>query len=589
VPIIFEAMRENIEASQRIEAARSGNQIQNSAPATGGVVVYSLAKEEFWPNVNDTNSFDWVKYGWDNLYPDKVLEWAEASPIHSSIVKTKADRTAGDGFIFSGPTTAIDSLLNSPDDEDLEETRYRSCFDYVMFGGFYLQVTWDSLEKPEKIVRVKHLDFSAVRCAKANPNTGEIENFWVSKCWRERNRKGNKPQKFPAFGLSRTEENRTQIIYIKRHYPGMYYYPVPDYSPAIKDIKADGQLQSYRLNNISNGFLPSTVVGIPGDPGPDARKEVKKNLTEQYSGPENAGKFMLIFSPNPENPITVTPLDNKQNANVYANQKADINQNIFSAHRLSSPVIAGVPGSGSLGGNASEIRDANEVFHNTVIKRYQKDVLRGFKKVFRQNGYMGEVTIDNAEPIAFKFSDQILMQILDKNELRELIGYEPTTEVLSNLTPAQLKRLREGVEILLKEKEKGMAVAFATAKLKDGGTVFIDEESYEAFHVIDGNDRAEKMEDGDYELENGATINIREGLLVTGSAGAIPPVASFLNRYKYSGPNDSKNREFCKDLLLSDKTYSLYEIQAMSAVRGYDVWADCGGANCRHKWVRASK
>lgn len=67
-----------------------------------------------------------------------------------------------------------------------------------------------------------------------------------------------------------------------------------------------------------------------------------------------------------------------------------------------------------------------------------------------------------------------------------------------------------------------------------------------------------------------------------------------LLRYKYSGPQDSKNRPFCAKLLELNKLYSRSDIEDLSIRLGYSVWDRRGGwftqpdgehrPYCRHSW-----
>jgi DNA-binding MarR family transcriptional regulator len=66
-------------------------------------------------------------------------------------------------------------------------------------------------------------------------------------------------------------------------------------------------------------------------------------------------------------------------------------------------------------------------------------------------------------------------------------------------------------------------------------------------------------------------------------------------KYKYTGPKDSKNREFCAALLDLNKVYTRKEIDTISRRVGYNVWNKRGGWQtikgtdihlpfCRHTW-----
>jgi hypothetical protein len=56
-------------------------------------------------------------------------------------------------------------------------------------------------------------------------------------------------------------------------------------------------------------------------------------------------------------------------------------------------------------------------------------------------------------------------------------------------------------------------------------------------------------------------------------------------RYRYSGPLDSRNRPFCRRLEVADKSYSRVEIAAMNNGQIPNVYLSCGGWNCRHVWI----
>ena len=64
-------------------------------------------------------------------------------------------------------------------------------------------------------------------------------------------------------------------------------------------------------------------------------------------------------------------------------------------------------------------------------------------------------------------------------------------------------------------------------------------------------------------------------------------------RYKYTGPRDNKNRQFCADMLQLNRVYTIEDIDKLSASNpnpvgpsNYDIFRWRGSFNCRHQWVR---
>lgn len=58
------------------------------------------------------------------------------------------------------------------------------------------------------------------------------------------------------------------------------------------------------------------------------------------------------------------------------------------------------------------------------------------------------------------------------------------------------------------------------------------------------------------------------------------------NYYYYIGPDDSKTRKFCHQLLKFDKVVSETDIEILSKLLNYDVKKYKGSYNCRHTWVK---
>ena len=63
-------------------------------------------------------------------------------------------------------------------------------------------------------------------------------------------------------------------------------------------------------------------------------------------------------------------------------------------------------------------------------------------------------------------------------------------------------------------------------------------------------------------------------------------------RYKYVGPQDSKNRDFCGDLMSANRVYRREDIDMMTLqianpeFGSYNIFEYRGSYNCRHRWVK---
>jgi hypothetical protein len=72
----------------------------------------------------------------------------------------------------------------------------------------------------------------------------------------------------------------------------MKYYPVPDYVGALKVIELDAQIDTFHLNNISNGAVPSLAITTFTNANEEEREAIEIMLRNQYGGAENAGSLI---------------------------------------------------------------------------------------------------------------------------------------------------------------------------------------------------------------------------------------------------------------------------------------------------------
>ena len=68
---------------------------------------------------------------------------------------------------------------------------------------------------------------------------------------------------------------------------------------------------------------------------------------------------------------------------------------------------------------------------------------------------------------------------------------------------------------------------------------------------------------------------------------------NFRYRYKYVGPTDERNREFCAEMMRARRIFRREDIDQMSSMNvnkvgppGYSIMEYRGSFNCRHKWVQ---
>lgn len=373
------------------------------------------------PTFNEQRNLDWVKYGSDNLFPNKLQELSNRSALHNAIISSKVDNACGIGVTYSDEehkkTEMFIASVNGL--ESLEDFIRKISYDYILYGGYAINVIWSKDHK--SIAEIHHIDFSKIRCGKQNER-GEIETYWYSKDWANYRKSEYEPQEIPAFSFDiKKRKAASQLMYVKEYRPGADYYPLPSYVGALAYIEIDTEIANFHLAHIKNGMQPSIMINFNnGIPTTEERKKIERQIESKYNGTDNAGKFILTFSDDKDKAPTVTTLTPSQLDKQFIQLQDTVLQNILSGHKVVSPMIVGIKTEGQLGG-ANELENAFNIYTNTVIRPIQEIVLRSINTITRINGLM-EISIIPSTPVEFSFSEGVLTTIMTKNEMREKIG-----------------------------------------------------------------------------------------------------------------------------------------------------------------------
>lgn len=322
------------------------------------------------------NTRGWINYGSDNNLPQQILDLNNESAVNKSIIENKIVYICGAGLddnqYYGQPNTL----------EDWDTLIEKIAKDYATFGGFCFQVI---INEDHVSMSLFHTDFSKIRVGDTN-DYGIPTNFYLSNDWLKTTGR-YAPTMLRAYGSETPRKGVPYLYYYKDYEPGLDYYPVPHYYSAFNYIEADGLLGKFYRNSINNGFAPSVIVTIPSNPGEEAKAQFNRDMTATFAGTNGANSIVVLYGESQDIKPEVTPFTASGNADLYNNVNDVIFQKIISAHRLSSPTLAGLSGSGSLSGNASEIINSFILYNYTVIHKLRRKILDVLSIFSVNNGY----------------------------------------------------------------------------------------------------------------------------------------------------------------------------------------------------------
>lgn len=385
-----------------------------------------------------------VEFGVNNDYPKYLIDLYSESPKHGSIIKNKSFYIYGKGF-KDVPQNA------NTQGESWNDVMRKCILDNELFGGYYLQIIYNLLGQ---VKDVYHLEYQKVR-------TNESQNeFFVKNDWQNNK---EEMRQYCAFNVN--EPTGSQVLFIKEYNPKSDIYPTPHYFQGLNYIESDIQISRHILGNAKDGFVPSTLINLNGgEPQEEAKEAVEKGIKKKFTGSE-ADRVVIMFNKSKDNAAEIVSLASTMlTKEDFTNINKLIQQEIYAAHSITSPVLFGIQ-SDSTFGNAGEIRDAYEVFNNVYVNSKQQQFETVFNKLMHYTGITEEYKIIPVEPLGFQFSEAIMAANMTRDEIREKLGLEvenvaiiapqgqaPQTEVNANLAAMtgrqfqQLERIKRKFE-----------------------------------------------------------------------------------------------------------------------------------------------
>jgi predicted transcriptional regulator len=556
------------------------------------------------PVFKENKAKGFVTFGADNLYPDFLIELFNKSPKHNAIVSAKASYVAGIGTEVFGSNTeeiakAQAKLKNINAYETYEELKAKVAYDAELFNGFAVEVIWNKAKTAPS--EYYHIPFKNVR-------KGLEGDYVYCADWTD-----NKAEKIHYQPYNPITRESKQIYYCQFYRPGQGEYPLPDYVGALKYIEVDTEISNYYLNSIKNGFTAQTHIQLfKGIPTPEEARATARRFKENYQGTDNAGGLIIQYNDPTEKESVINNLQPSDFDKQFDLLNKTVQQEIFVAHKVNSPMLFGVRVESQLGGR-SELIEAYEMFHHAYIEPRQQKIDDTFAYLLEPIASVKLETI-NKPPIGLDYQALFTAGIIDRNEARKELGFdeieEPLNVALSKQNPFGWDDERD-IKVFQQYGES--ADNFEAYKFE-----FVDAVETAILNVLKENKGlqvgdivnitkldAKVVADAIAKLAKAELIKSYEDGLETTPKGVEEVKrlqTEIVVRYGYALAAGIKGtlvipttRDFCRQIVESNRVYSREDINAMSTQLGYDVWKRRGEwytnpdtgittPQCRHIW-----
>lgn len=310
----------------------------------------------------------YLNYGVDNRFPNYLWELYLRSAVLQSIINGTADYAGGNGIVYN-ESLLVQRLKDeaNKEGETLDDIIKKAIIDYLIFGGFALQIIYNKLGEVNEIY---WLDFRNVRRNK------EGDKIYYSDDWIKHS------NDYIVYDIFNPEKRSgSQVFYFKGHI-SRGIYPVPRYNGALSAIETSTEISKFHLNSILNNFSGNFIINFNnGQPSVDVQEEIERKVKEKFSGADNAGKFLLAFNDSKENGVTVERIQDDSFDKKYENLRTDTYKEIFVSFRA-IPQLFGYSLEGT-GFNKQEFTEAYALYSQTIVKPIQSDIVRVFNKIFQ--------------------------------------------------------------------------------------------------------------------------------------------------------------------------------------------------------------
>lgn len=373
-----------------------------------GIMFVKFADVEI-PEFKEVRNKDYILYGKNNLYPQYLTYLYNKSGKHGAIINGKTKYIIGGGF--AGAT--IDELNKLPalnrDGETWDDVAKKCAKDTELYGGYRLMIIWDILHKKFEVF---HVEFEKLRA-------GKDGGFWYCFNWAD-TREARDPVFYDEYDLD--SQKSIQIFSYNEYRPGSNIYPLPEYIASNNWIEVDIEISKFHLSSIRNGMMPSkSIEFFIGDPPDEKKREIEKRFEKKFSGSENAGKFVFIFNTSKEKSVNITDLSANELDKQFDILNKTTQQEIFTGHQVTSPMLFGVKEEGQLGG-ATELYTAYQIFTSTYAKPKRQDLERVVNYFQSLLGLPTDLYLTDLDPIGTQINIHDVVNSLPKEWVFKLLG-----------------------------------------------------------------------------------------------------------------------------------------------------------------------
>jgi capsid portal protein len=396
-----------------------------------------------------------VRYETPYVLPSALKSFYEQNPYFFRAIKLKAMSVVGIGWDYVPVDRENEdylndanykkglAFLNAPNEtgESLEEIIVPWAEDTYHFGHGFLECVANGKGELAELYHMRSY-FTYISRWYNNITYLQVRQY--------------KEQRFRPLNADYAKD-LPEALMAKQYNPFNDYYGYPDGYSATPDLTLNQLALEYNIKQFKNNLMIQFIIVCEGgEIDKESLSEIAKFLQSNFMGVSNAGKVLYLNSDTPEVKIRIEKMDIQVRDMSFEKLRNMARDNVIVAMglfgRLLNVVTQGQLGGGSEGEtqfdiiNEMLIRPQKRFFQNKInyilsTKLGITDFVFEFK----------ELTIDKFVQLANAYTQLSSAGILDENESRIGLGWEPkeeetTIEAKLSRMHKELKQIKKSVE-----------------------------------------------------------------------------------------------------------------------------------------------
>jgi len=575
-----------------------------------------------------------IKWGKDNLYPYYLNYLSRANAMHGGILRAKQNYIVAGGMVYDGADTeAYEKFYNNNKtaygDKDLLEVITDTALNYEKSNLFCYEVRLSPMGKGVR--RIVEIPFEKIRFEVRKEGekitfTGNIKlsEDWTNDKLTARTLKPYDPlnKKQLSFYILHKEESGQSLDETKSKKINPGIYPDPPYGAGIVSIDTGIEIAKTGNAETHNFFSLGTIIslnnGMPKNE--EDKNKTEKDIRAAGTGANNTGGIWITYSNGKDRGPSILPLNGNDLPDRYINAKKGSEESIIHAHSVVGPGLFGVRQEGSF--NASELADAYVIMESNYFERRRKSLLNVINWIGQKfAGLQGTISFGEKvlEFPSNKQQPQFVVNVGDKKdekqpEKKEALSKEDSEKILERLKQHGRPKgdIMELYSMSINSSKTEDPKALLDEFYKNNFSKLTDK-PMQVLNLInegqDFNSIRKAMDISGPELA-GIYKRLQELKMISSEGKVLKAGATELANadiekmeilYEYALRPGFKDeiipgtRDFCRTLINLNRVYTRDEINQISGVEGYDVFAYRGGwyhnpktdmnePGCRHEW-----